>query len=80
MRLIIAAVALGASATVAQAQYYGYGSNSRSNSVSGYTTNNGTYVAPHNRTNPNSTQYDNYGTSGNYNPHNGAYGSRNPRY
>lgn len=80
MRIIIATALLAASVGAAQAQYYGYGSNSHSHSVQGYTTNSGTYVAPHSRTNPNSTQYDNYGTSGNYNPHNGSYGSRNPRY
>lgn len=80
MRIIIAAALFAASIGAAQAQYYGYGSNNRSNSVSGYTTNNGTYVAPHYRTNPNNTQYDNYGTSGNYNPHNNSYGTRIPRY
>lgn len=80
MRTIIAVAALVSSVVSAQAQYYGYGSNSRSHSVGGYTTNNGTYVAPHTRTNPNNTQYDNYGTSGNYNPNNGTYGSRIPRY
>jgi hypothetical protein len=36
----------------------------------------GTYVA----TNPNSTQRDNYGATGNVNPYTGAVGTRNPRY
>ena len=54
--------------------YTGTGSNSHSHYVHGYTRQNGTYVAPHHNTNPNHTQRDNYGTIGNYNPHNGQYG------
>lgn len=57
---------------------YGTGSNPNSHSVDGYTNNRGTYVEPHQRTNPNSTQYDNYGTRGNYNPHTGSYGTKTP--
>jgi hypothetical protein len=37
-------------------------------------------VPPHQQTNPNTTQTDNYGTRGNVNPHTGAVGTRNPRY
>jgi hypothetical protein len=59
---------------------YGTGSNPSDHSVSGYTHSNGTYVAPHYQTNPNSTQFDNFGTRGNYNPHTGAYGTRSPRW
>jgi len=59
---------------------YGTGSNSSSHAVRGYTTRSGTYVAPHYQTNPNNTQLDNYGTRGNYNPHNGLYGTRTPRH
>ena len=44
--------------------------------VSGYTKSNGTYVAPHYRTNPNSTTADNY-SSGAYNPHTVDYGYQN---
>jgi hypothetical protein len=66
---------VGASAS---AQNYGTGSNPYDHSVSGYTTNRGTYVAPHYETNPNSTTLDNYGTRGNYNPHTGGYGTRSP--
>jgi hypothetical protein len=47
---------------------------------SAYTTNNGTYVQPHQQTNPNSTQRDNYSATGNVNPHTGTIGTRNPRY
>jgi hypothetical protein len=59
---------------------YGTGSNPRSNSVDGYTRSDGTYVAPHQRTNPNSTQSDNYGTRGNQNPYTGTYGTNKPRW
>src|SRR3954451_5146197 len=54
----------------------GTGSNSSSQSVSGYTTKNGTYVAPHTATNPNSTRTDNYEAKGNYNPSNGMFGNK----
>lgn len=71
--------------TPALAQYNGYqtygtGSNSNSHGVSGYTRSNGTYVAPHQQTNPNGTQFDNYGARGNYNPYSGQTGTRSPRY
>ena len=59
---------------------YGTGSNPSSHYVSPYSTSNGTQVQGHYQTNPNSTQYDNYGTRGNVNPHNGAIGTRSPRY
>ena len=79
MKKWILTVALVGLSTAANAQY-GIGSNSRSHSVDGYTTRNGTYVQPHTSTNPNSTQTDNYGTRGNYNPNTGSYGTRTPRY
>lgn len=59
---------------------YGTGSNPYSNSVDGYTRRDGSYVAPHTRTNPNATQYDNYNSRGNYNPYSGSTGTRSPRY
>ena len=58
-------------ATGANAQYapsYGVGSNPNSHTNSGYTTSAGTYVQPHQQTNPNSTQRDNYSATGNVNP------------
>jgi hypothetical protein len=58
----------------------GTGSNPSSHSTKGYTKKDGTYVQPHHQTNPNNTQYDNYNTRGNYNPHNGNYGTRTPKY
>lgn len=82
MKKLILIAAFVSIAGAAQAQYrtYGTGSNSSSHSVGGYTTNRGTYVQPHTSTNPNSTQYDNYGSRGNYNPNNGTFGTRSPRY
>ena len=38
------------------------GLSQRANRVSGYTKKNGTYVAPHMRTNPNNFNNDNYST------------------
>ena len=74
---IIAIIAAVGSTGTARAQYYNYGtgSNSQSNSVSGYYRDNGTYVAPYQRTNPDSSTSNNYGARGNYNPNNGRYGS-----
>lgn len=80
IRLMFAACLLTWSVSVAQAQYRGTGSNPNSHGVSGYTRGNGTYVQPYTATNPNSTQRDNYGTSGNYNPNKGTFGHRSARY
>jgi len=65
-------------ATVASAQGYGYGSNPRSVPVDGYMRG-GTYVEPYQRTYPNRTDHDNYGSRGNYNPYTGQSGNRIPR-
>lgn len=82
MKIWLIAAALAAFSTAAQAQYggFGTGSNAQSHSVQGYTTRSGTYVQPHEQTNPNNTQRDNYGTSGNYNPYNGHTGRRGAQY
>ena len=80
MKQLTLAGALMLAATAAHAQFSGTGSNPSSHGVSGYTTSNGTYVAPHQQTNPNSTQMDNYGTRGNVNPSTGAIGTRTPKY
>jgi hypothetical protein len=80
MKQLILAGALALAATAAQAQYLGTGSNPNSHPVQGYTAPSGTYVPPHQQTNPNSTQTDNYGARGNVNPYTGAVGTRNPRY
>jgi|SRR6185437_6773815 hypothetical protein len=46
--------------------------------VGGYVTKNGTYVAPHYRSSPNSTKLDNYSTRGNVNPYTGQAGTNDP--
>ncbi len=53
-------------------------SSSGSTSVKGYTKKDGTYVAPHQRTNPNSGKSDNWSTKGNVNPNTGKPGTKNP--
>lgn len=45
--------------------------------VRGYTRKNGTYVAPHYRSAPNSTKSDNWSTKGNVNPYTGSRGTKN---
>ena len=84
MKTIIAALLvaplLGSAASAQSIYGYGTGSNPSSHFVQGYSTPYGTYVQPHYQTNPNNTQFDNYGTRGNYNPYNGTYGSRSPQW
>lgn len=50
-----------------------------SNTVKGYTKKDGTYVAPHQRTNPNQTQRDNWSSKPNYNPYTGKEGKKEPQ-
>jgi hypothetical protein len=76
VKFILATILFVSFAGLAFAQ--GVGSNPNDHYVSGYTNNRGTYVEPHYQTNPNGTRLDNYETRGNYNPHNGTYGTRNP--
>jgi hypothetical protein len=76
MKQVILAAALALVGTAAQAQ----GTNPNSHPVQGYTTTGGTYVQPHQQTNPNNTQRDNYSANGNVNPYTGAVGTRTPRY
>ena len=47
-------------------------------SVDGYVKKDGTYVAPHNATNPNDTKVDNYSSKGNVNPYTGKVGTEDP--
>ena len=49
-----------------------------SHAVRGYVRSNGTYVAPHMQTNPNSTRLDNWSTKGNVNPYTGKAGTKDP--
>ena len=46
--------------------------------VKGYFKKDGTYVAPHVRSSPNSSTQDNYSTKGNYNPYTGKEGTEDP--
>lgn len=48
--------------------------------VSGYTKSNGTYVAGHYRTAPNTTKNDNFSTYPNVNPYTGKQGTVAPSY
>lgn len=57
-----------------------YGVNTTSTYVNGYTKSNGTYVQGHYRSTQNSTNHDNYSSSGNYNPYTGTTGSRAKDY
>jgi hypothetical protein len=44
-----------------------------------YQRKNGTVVAPHYQTNPNSTLKDNYSSTGEYNPHTGKTETKTPK-
>jgi hypothetical protein len=46
--------------------------------VKGYTRKDGTYVAPHTRSAPDSSPYNNHGMPGNYNPNTGTITPGNP--
>lgn len=46
--------------------------------VKGYTTKRGTYIAPHFKSSPNKSKFDNFSTKGNINPFNGKKGTVNP--
>jgi hypothetical protein len=48
--------------------------------VNGYTKRDGTYVAPHHRSDPNRTQRDNYFSKPNVNPYNGKRGTKEPSH
>ena len=49
-----------------------------SHEVGGYVRSDGTYVAPHEQTNADSTKLDNWSTRGNYNPATGQNGTVDP--
>lgn len=48
--------------------------------VRGYVKRDGTYVAPHVRSSPNRSTYDNWSTRGNTNPYTGQAGTQEPSY
>ncbi len=78
------AVALICIALLASGSVFAKGSGGRSSgsggshTVSGHVTKNGTYVAPHHATNPNSTKTDNWSSKGNVNPYTGKEGTKDP--
>ncbi len=43
-----------------------------------YKPSTGRYVAPHYKTTPNRSKFDNFSTKGNYNPYTGKKGTTNP--
>ena len=53
-------------------------SSSSSHSVKGYVKKDGTYVAPHQQTNPDGTKLNNWSTKGNVNPYTGVPGMKDP--
>ncbi|MHB9100778.1 MAG: hypothetical protein ACYC2E_04615 [Sulfuricella sp.] len=67
MKLILAAMLVAVSLSALADEY-----------VNGYTKRDGTYVAPHYRTTPDSTLNNNYSTQGNANPYTGQDGTVNP--
>lgn len=76
-QFIIAAVVLMAVSVVVNAR--SASSSGSSNSVSGHIRKDGTYVAPHQRTNPNQTQRDNWSSKPNTNPYTGKAGAKEPQ-
>lgn len=69
-KAIILTLALVALAATAMADEY----------VQGYTRQDGTYVQPHYRSEPNSYRNDNYSSQGNTNPYTGERGSQRNEY
>ncbi len=67
MRTLISTLALIASTGAALSDTY----------VRGYTRNDGTYVQPHYRTNPDSNRFNNYSSPGMTNPYTGQRGNSN---
>lgn len=55
-----------------------YGNSSGTTGVRGYSKKDGTYVSPHHRTAPNSTQRDNWSSKPNVNPYTGKVGTVEP--
>jgi hypothetical protein len=49
-----------------------------SHRVKGHTNKNGTYVAPHRKTNPDHSRANNYSSKGNTNPYTGKKGTKDP--
>ena len=78
MRSFIAIVFVMTTVTVST-PIFATNSSGGTHSVKGYTTKNGTYVAPHQQTNPNKTQRDNWSSKPNVNPDTGKAGTIEPK-
>ena len=70
MKMVLIGLVLAAVAASAGAQ--------TAHGVRGYTKADGTYVAPHYQSNPDTTRLNNYSTQGNVNPYSGQSGTVNP--
>ncbi len=78
MQILLAMVCMGFTlgfSTAALAKV----SSGGTHSVKGHTTKNGTYIAPHQQTNPNGTQRDNWSSKPNVNPYTGKAGTVEPQ-
>jgi hypothetical protein len=69
---------LAVTGAVAKGGMHSASSSGGSHHVSGHTTKGGTYVQPHQQTNPNKTQYDNWSSKPNVNPYTGKEGTKTP--
>ncbi len=67
-----------AAIAVAIALAFGASASMADTSVKGYVKKDGTYVPPHQRTDPNSSANDNWSTKGNTNPYTGEKGTKSP--
>ncbi len=67
LALLIGVLSFSASAEARTTRVRGY-----------YKPSMGSYVAPHYKTTPNRSKFDNFSTKGNYNPYTGKKGSVNP--
>lgn len=68
-KIILVLVVMFAGSTVFAGEY-----------VQGYTRSDGTYVAPYNRSTPDSSYNNNYSVRGNINPYTGSQGTEAPTY
>lgn len=67
LTLLIGILSFSASADARTTRVRGY-----------YKPSTGSYVAPHYKTTPNRSKFDNFSTKGNYNPYTGKKGTVNP--
>ena len=67
LALLIGVMSFSASADARTTRVRGY-----------YKPSTGSYVAPHYKTTPNRSKFDNFSTKGNYNPYTGKKGTVNP--